>query len=63
MALEPKVVSLNDERNPELEDMTRRFWVCLGPSILVMLSVMVMVHDAFAMLGEASGMEVARLQC
>ena len=25
MALEPKVVSLEDERNPELEDMTRRF--------------------------------------
>ncbi|NWF72152.1 MAG: YHS domain-containing protein, partial [Nitrospirae bacterium] len=26
MALEPKVVSLEDERNPELDDMTRRFW-------------------------------------
>ena len=37
MALEPKVVSLEDERNPELEDMTRRFWICLGPSLLVML--------------------------
>ena len=34
MALEPKVVSLEDERNPELEDMTRRFWICLGPSPL-----------------------------
>ena len=40
MALEPKVVSLDDERNPELEDMTRRFWVCLGPSLLVMLLAM-----------------------
>ena len=40
MALEPKVVSLEDERNPELADMTRRFWVCLGPSILVMLLAM-----------------------
>ena len=37
MALEPKVVSLEDERNPELEDMTRRFWICLGPSLLVLL--------------------------
>src|SRR3989442_3065410 len=37
MALEPKVVSLEDERNPELEDMTRRFLICLGPSLLVML--------------------------
>ena len=41
MALEPKVVSLGDERNPELEDMTRRFWICLGPSLLVMLLAMV----------------------
>jgi len=40
MALEPKVVSLGDERNPELEDMTRRFWICLGPSLLVMLLAM-----------------------
>ncbi len=40
MALEPKVVSLEDEGNPELEDMTRRFWFCLGPSLLVMLLAM-----------------------
>ncbi len=41
MALEPKVVSLEDARNPELEDMTRRFWICFGPSLLVMLLAMV----------------------
>ena len=40
MALEPKVVSLEGERNPELEDMSRRFWICLGPSLLVMLLAM-----------------------
>jgi Cu+-exporting ATPase len=40
MALEPKVVSLEDERNPELADMSRRFWICLGPSLLVMLLAM-----------------------
>ena len=40
MALEPKVVLLEDERNPELEEMTRRFWICLGPSLLVMLLAM-----------------------
>lgn len=40
MALEPKVVSLEDERNFELEDMARRFWVCLGPSLLVMFLAM-----------------------
>jgi P-type Cu+ transporter len=41
MALEPKVVSLKEERNHELEDMSRRFWICLGPSLLVMLLAMV----------------------
>jgi Cu+-exporting ATPase len=41
MALEPKVVSLEDEQNPELEDMTRRFWICLGPSLVVMFLAMV----------------------
>ncbi len=41
MALEPKVVSLEDERNPELEDMSKRFWICLAPSLLVMLLAMV----------------------
>ena len=40
MALEPKVVSLEDERNPELEDMSRRFWICLAPSLLVMFLAM-----------------------
>ncbi len=40
MALEPKVVSLEEERNPELEDMTRRFWISLGPSLLVMFLAM-----------------------
>ncbi|HSQ51102.1 MAG TPA: heavy metal translocating P-type ATPase [Nitrospiraceae bacterium] len=40
MALEPKVVSLEDQGNPELEDMSRRFWICLGPSLLVMLLAM-----------------------
>ena len=29
MALEPVTASLEDEENPELVDMTRRFWVCL----------------------------------
>ena len=40
MALEPKVVSLGEERNPELEDMNRRFWICLGPSLLIVLLAM-----------------------
>jgi Cu+-exporting ATPase len=31
MALEP-VIATGDEKNPELEDMSRRFWVCLALS-------------------------------
>lgn len=40
MALEPKVVSAEDVGNPELEDMSRRFWICLGPAVLVMFIAM-----------------------
>ena len=29
MALEPSTVTLEEEANPELVDMTRRFWICL----------------------------------
>jgi Cu+-exporting ATPase len=29
MALEPRIVAVEDEQNPELADMTRRFWVSL----------------------------------
>src|SRR5215470_13781791 len=27
MALEPEIISLEEEKNTELEDMTRRFWI------------------------------------
>ncbi|BCA55769.1 P-type copper-exporting ATPase [Nitrospira sp. KM1] len=40
MALEPKVVSLEDGPNPELEDMTKRFWISLAPASLVMALAM-----------------------
>jgi Cu+-exporting ATPase len=30
MALEPRTVTLEEEANPELVDMTRRFWICLA---------------------------------
>src|SRR5215467_7652657 len=30
MALEPRTVTLEEEVNPELVDMTRRFWICLA---------------------------------
>lgn len=40
MALEPRVVSLEEGPNPELRDMTRRFWISLGPALLVMMLAM-----------------------
>ncbi|HXV48902.1 MAG TPA: heavy metal-binding domain-containing protein, partial [Candidatus Binatia bacterium] len=40
MALEARVVSLTEEKNPELEDMTRRFWVGALLSIPVLVVAM-----------------------
>jgi Cu+-exporting ATPase len=40
MALEPKIVTLEERQNPELVDMTRRFWISLGPAVLVMILAM-----------------------
>jgi len=40
MALEPRTVTLTEEKNPELEDMTRRFWVGVVLSIPVLLVAM-----------------------
>lgn len=37
MALEPRTVSLAEEENPELRDMTRRFWISLTLSVPVFL--------------------------
>ena len=35
MALEPRTVAANEEENPELVSMTRRFWVCLALTVPV----------------------------
>ncbi len=40
MALEPRVVTLEEAENPELTDMTRRFWICLALTIPVFLLAM-----------------------
>ncbi len=40
MALEPRVATLTEEKNPELIDMTRRFWVSLALTAPVFLSTM-----------------------
>jgi Cu+-exporting ATPase len=44
MALEPRTVTLDEEANPELVDMTRRFWVCVvltAPIFLLAMSDMI----------------------
>jgi P-type Cu+ transporter len=44
MALEPRMVSLEEEVNPELVDMTRRFWVSLAlatPVLILSMSGMI----------------------
>jgi P-type Cu+ transporter len=40
MALEPRTVTIADEVNPELRDMTRRFWVSLGLTLPLLLMAM-----------------------
>ena len=43
MALEPRVVTLEQEENPELADMRRRFWVCViltAPLVLMSMGEM-----------------------
>jgi Cu+-exporting ATPase len=40
MALEPKIVTLDERPSPELQDMARRFWISLGPALLVMILAM-----------------------
>ena len=37
MALEPRTVSIEQEANPELTDMSRRFWWSLGPTLVVLV--------------------------
>src|SRR4030095_8240730 len=40
MALEPRTVTLEEEANPELVDMTRRFWICLALTLPVFVLAM-----------------------
>jgi len=54
MALEPRVVGVEDEPNPELIDMTRRFWLALGLGAPVFL--LTMAEMAGAGLTRAVGM-------
>ena len=42
MALEPRTVTASSEENPELRDMTRRFWVSLAltaPLLIIAIAI------------------------
>ena len=57
MALEPRTVSLEDEKNPELIDMSRRLWISLVLTIPVFTMSMaeVLPGGVFRSLGEWAG--------
>jgi len=40
MALEPRTVTAHEEENPELRDMTRRFWVSVGLTVPLFITAM-----------------------
>lgn len=40
MALEPRTVTLEDQKSPELVDMTRRFWVSVALAVPLLLTTM-----------------------
>lgn len=40
MALEPRTVTVEEEQNPELVEMSRRFWIGLGPAAVVFVLAM-----------------------
>jgi Cu+-exporting ATPase len=50
MALEPRTVSVEEEKNPELVDMTRRFWISVALTIPVLLVAMADVIPGVARL-------------
>ncbi len=50
MALEPRTVDIGEEKNPELVDMTRRFWISVALTIPVLAIVMAGVVPGVASL-------------
>ena len=48
MALEPRMVTTAEEKNPELEDMTRRFWISTALTIPILIIAMSDAIPGFA---------------
>ena len=54
MALEPKEVELTEEKNPELADMSKRFWVCLILTLPLLIAAMAEMLPSFENLVHSS---------
>lgn len=57
MALEPRTVTAEEAENPELRDMTQRFWVCLAvtlPVFVLAMADMIPGHSVQHALGAAT---------
>lgn len=61
MALEPKESEQTEERNPELEDMSRRFWISLWLTLPLALTAMSDVIPALNFIGHAMWVRWAQL--
>jgi Cu+-exporting ATPase len=55
MALEPRTVTAQEEDNPELRDMTRRFWISLGLTFPLLLIAMAHMLPGLPMQGLIHG--------
>ena len=62
MALEPRTVSVNDEENPELRDMRRRFWISTALSIPLLAIAMADALPGHPLEGLGSGRGLSWLQ-
>jgi len=54
MALEPEEISLEEEANPELIDMTRRFWISAVLTVPLVVIAMAMMHKPWIELALAT---------
>lgn len=48
MALEPEMITLSDEKNPELDEMTKKFWIAVILSVPLVIIVMGHLHWLWA---------------
>jgi P-type Cu+ transporter len=55
MALEPRTVTAHEEENPELRDMTRRFWISLALTVPLLALAMIAMIPGLGMQASSTG--------